>query len=118
MKFKRIVKRKIDDSRGGTREVYFWEDGEEIKPGLYRVRIPRFSVGSLRWYTTRNEMFIWNNQSEEVIHDMFVDRRIDLLNLPEVFPCHEHTFLLTESYLGDVGMKKLLSRITLEGTRV
>ncbi len=81
MEFKRIIKREVDDSQG-KRTIYFWETGEEIEVGLYKVRVPIRK--GLRWVTLPREMFVRKNQEDGVVHDLYIDRRIDVMKLKEL----------------------------------
>jgi hypothetical protein len=109
MEFKRIVKKEVDDSQG-KRTVYFWETGEEIQPGLYKIRLP-IAGENFKWITRPREMFIWKNQEEGIVHDMYVGREIDSLNLGDVFPHEKYKFALLKSHVGGEGMKILEKRI-------
>jgi hypothetical protein len=92
MNFQKIVKKTVDDS-SEKRTVYFWEDGTELLPGLYNVRIPKWK--NFRWYSAPLEMFICKNQERgEVVHDMYVSKYIEPLDLDEVYDHKSHKFLL------------------------
>ncbi len=114
MKFQKIVKRRVGECLK-ERFVYFIEDGEELKPGLYIVRIPVWA--NMRWYTTPCEMFICKNQDPGIVHDMYISKQIDILNLGQVYDCGSHKFKIGKFLDEKRALKELCSRIELSSKR-